>query len=321
MEGFGVISRGKELAVKLLGRWGMMTRRDFVRGSGLGLGAMVLPAFGRDGGGEEQVALFTKHLQGLPADRLGAAVRESGFSWIEAPVRPGGHVEPERVEEDLPRFVETLRKEGVGVSVLTSAINSTDGVQHGEKVLRVARGLGIKRYRMGWYRYDVKRSMWEQLDGFKPMLRDLVQMSGEIGVLPCYQNHSGAGFAGAAIWDVAYLMRDFRADQLAWCFDIMHATIEGGLSWPAEVALVRDRIGVAYFKDFQWADRGIKVCPLGEGRVDRGYLRGLIGGGYGGPFSVHVEYLKGNAKDPEFLKLAIESARRDLEVFKKWRGA
>ena len=85
--------------------------------------------------------------------------------------------------------------------------------------------------------------------------------------------------------------------------------------------MVRDRIGVAYFKDFQWADRGIKVCPLGEGRVDRGYLRGLIGGGYGGPFSVHVEYLKGNAKDPEFLKLAIESARRDLEVFKKWRGA
>jgi sugar phosphate isomerase/epimerase len=116
-------------------------------------------------------------------------------------------------------------------------------------------------------------------------------------------------------------MRDFRADQLAWCFDIMHATIEGGLSWPAEVALVRDRLGVAYFKDFQWAERGIKVCPLGEGRVDSAYLRALNTSGYRGPFSVHVEYLKGNPKDPEFLKLAIESARRDLEVFKKWRGA
>jgi sugar phosphate isomerase/epimerase len=85
--------------------------------------------------------------------------------------------------------------------------------------------------------------------------------------------------------------------------------------------LVRDRIGVAYFKDFQWAERGIKGCPLGEGRVDSGYLRGLIAAGYRGPFSVHVEYLKGNTKDDEFLKLAIDSARRDLELFKKWRGA
>lgn len=297
----------------------MMTRRTFVGGTGLGLAAMAIPAMAAEPA--EEVALFTKHLQGLPPDQLAAAVKKSGFSWIEAPVRLGGHVEPERVEDELPRFVEALRREGVGISVVTSAINSADHTQHGEKVLRVARGLGIKRYRMGWYRYDLKRPLWEQVEGFKPMLRDVVQMSGEIGILPCYQNHSGAGFAGAAIWDVAYLMRDFRADQLAWCFDIMHATIEGGLSWPAEVALVRDRLGVAYFKDFQWAERGIKVCPLGEGRVDSTYLRSLNTGGYRGPFSVHVEYLKGNPKDPEFLKLAIESARRDLGVFKKWRGA
>lgn len=298
----------------------MITRRKFVGGAGVSLAAIAIPAMGARGPEDAEVALFTKHLQGLPPERLAAAVKESGFSSIEAPVRPGGHVEPERVEEDLPRFVEALRKEGVEVSVLTSAINSLDKMQHGEKVLRVARGLGIKRYRMGWYRYDLKRPLWEQLNGFKPMLRDVVQMSGEIGILPCYQNHSGAGFAGAAIWDIAYLMRDFGADQLAWCFDIMHATIEGGLSWPAEVALVRDRIGVAYFKDFQWAERGIKVCPLGDGRVDSGYLRTLNAGGYRGPFSVHVEYLKGDAKDPEFLKLAIDSARRDLNVFKKWRG-
>lgn len=299
----------------------MMTRRKFFEGMGLGLAAMAVSPVAQGETDGSEVALFTKHLQGLPADRLAAAVREAGFSWIEAPIRPGGHVEPERVEEDLPRFVEALRQEGVGVSVLTSAINSVDVGQNGEKVLRVARALGIKRYRMGYYRYDVKRSMWEQLDGLKPMLRDVVQMSGEIGVLPCYQNHSGAGFVGAAIWDAAYLMRDFGATQLAWCFDIMHATIEGGLSWSAEVALVRDRIGVAYFKDFQWAEKGIKVCPLGEGRVDSGYLRGLIAGGYRGPFSVHVEYLKGNANDKEFLKLATASARRDLETFKKWRGA
>ena len=32
-----------------------------------------------------------------------------------------------------------------------------------DAVERVARGLGIKRYRMGWYRYDLKRPMWEQI--------------------------------------------------------------------------------------------------------------------------------------------------------------
>jgi sugar phosphate isomerase/epimerase len=296
----------------------MMTRRQFFERGGFGLAALAASRAGLADGAGPEVALFTKHLQGLPAERLAAAVRESGFTWIEAPVRPGGHVEPERVEDDLPRFAEALAKEGVRIAVLTSAINGIEAGQYGEKVLRAAQKIGIQRYRMGWYRYDIKRPMWEQLDGFKPMLRDLVQMSESIGILPCYQNHSGAGFAGAAIWDMAFLMRDFRPDQLSWCFDIMHATIEGGLSWPAEVALVRDRIGVAYFKDFQWAEKGIRTCPLGEGRIDGGYLRSLRSGAYRGPFSIHVEYLKGDPKDPEFLRLAIQSARKDLEVFNRW---
>ena len=55
-------------------------------------------------------SLFTKHLVGLPYDELASVVAELGFTSVEAPVRKGGHVEPARVEEDLPKLVEAFKK-------------------------------------------------------------------------------------------------------------------------------------------------------------------------------------------------------------------
>ena len=54
----------------------------------------------------------------------------------------------------------------------------------------------------------------------------------ELGIQPCYQNHSGAKYVGAGVWDMAMLMRDHPPADLAWAFDILHATVEGSTSWP-----------------------------------------------------------------------------------------
>jgi sugar phosphate isomerase/epimerase len=300
------------------------SRRTFLQSSAALVAGAILPNGSGFGAAANpapfEISLFTKHFIGLPYDRLAEVVAGLGFTGIEAPIRPGGHVEPARVEEELPKLVEALKKCGVRITMLTSAINSVSDATRTEVVLRTAKSLGIPRYRMNWYSYDNKLPIWPQLDEIRPKLKDLVALSKEIGVLPCYQNHSGAKLVGAGIWDMALLMRDYKPGELAWAFDIMHATIEGSTSWPTEVALVQDHIGMAFFKNFAWEGKGHKPAPLGEGVVGKSYVDQLKVFGYQGPVCLHIEHLKGKLKDPDYLDSAVEATRKDLETLRSWLG-
>jgi hypothetical protein len=95
-----------------------MTRRGFlIAGGGAPLAtAATKPA----------VALFSKPLQHLGWPELGRVVKELGMEGVDLTVRPGGHVLPERVREDLPRAVETLRSYGLSAPMITTAITSGD---------------------------------------------------------------------------------------------------------------------------------------------------------------------------------------------------
>jgi len=265
-----------------------------------------------------EFSLFTKHLVGLPYDQLAETVAGLGFKGVEAPVRKGGHVEPKRVEEDLPKLAEAFRKCGVAITLMTTDINEVNEADRTEKVLRTARALGIPSYRMKWYGYAGAKSHWAQLDEIKPRLRDLVALSRDIGILPGYQNHSGAKYVGAGIWDMAMLMKDYRPAELSWNFDFFHATVEGGLSWPNEFALAREHISMVYFKNFAWQGRVPEGCPLADGVVGKDAVALVRKSGYAGPVCLHVEYLKGKVTDPGALKIATEATRKDLATLKAW---
>lgn len=300
----------------------MTTRRDFLRTSsaalaGLWAGNTVAAEPAASVAGPE-ISLFTKHLIGLSHRELAAAVARIGVTRIEAPVRPGGHVLPAQVEVELPKLVEALAANGITISMLTTGINAVSDVTRTEAVLRTAKALGIKRYRMNWYAYAPDKPLWAQLDEIKPRLRDLVALSMEIGIQPCYQNHSGAKNVGAAVWDMAALMREYRPAELAWSFDILHATVEGGLSWPNQVALARERMAMAYFKNFRWQGRVVDSCPLADGLIDAGYVKMLKASHYQGPVCLHVEYLKGAIGAPGYLDRAIEASRADLATLLAW---
>jgi len=300
----------------------MATRREFLRSTsaalaGLWVGnaaASASPPAAR----VPEVSLFTKHLVGLSHGELASAVARVGVSSIEAPVRPGGHVQPEQVEVELPKLVEALAAQGIAISMLTTGINAVDAATRTEAVLRTAKALGIRRYRMNWYAYAPDKPLWAQLDEIRPRLRDLVALSREIGIQPCYQNHSGAKYVGAGIWDMAALMRDHPASDLAWAFDLFHVTVEGGLSWPNELKLASERIGMAYFKDFTWKGRVPEGCPLGAGQVAPESVSRLREAGFAGPVCLHVEYLKGSVSDSSHVKEAVEATRRDFEVLRRW---
>jgi len=298
----------------------MNTRRDFVRNAGSVAATLALPPLATAGiePSEFRPALFTKHFLGLDHKRLADILASLGVTSIEAPIRPRGHVEPDRVADELPRFVEILKDRGVTISVISSGINAVAPEQHTEKVLRTAKALGIPRYRMNWYFYDLKKPIWPQLDEIRPRLKDLVAFSKEVGILPCYQNHSGRNYVGAPVWDMGLLMRDYKPTELAWCFDLMHATIEGTFSWPIQLNLARDHVEVVNFKNFVWQGKGTRDVPLGEGVVDKGYVDMLKTSGFRGPVTLHVEHLEHLPRDDSYLDKAIAATRQDLAVLKSW---
>jgi sugar phosphate isomerase/epimerase len=298
----------------------MITRRHFLvtMTSAAGVHALRPPAASGCEGLEPQFILFTKHFLGLDHERLADVLASLGVTCVEAPIRPKGHVEPERVADDLPRFAQVLKDRGVAISVISSSINAVVAEQHTEEVLRTARVLGISRYRMNWYYYDLKKPIWAQLDEIRPRLRDLVAFSKEVGVLPCYQNHSGRNYVGAPVWDMALLMRDYRPTELAWCFDLMHATIEGTLSWPIELNLARDHIEMVNFKNFVWQGKGIKDVPLADGVIDRGHVDALRSSGFRGPVTLHVEHLEHLPRDGAYLEKAIAATRKDMALLRSW---
>lgn len=290
------------------------SRRRFLQGSAaLALAPLASHARAEEGARYE-FCTFTKALQPLSYEEMAKAIAGLGFDGIEGAVRPGGHVVPERIEEDLPKLVEALRAEKLAFTLMTSALNEVSAEQHTEKVLRAAAALGIKRYRMGYYRYDLAKPLRPQLAEFRKQLGDLVALSAELGIKPIYQNHSGKDFLGAPVWDLSELLEEFDPAQVGVAFDIGHATVEGGKAWPLHFASVRPWLDTVYFKEPCWKDNRLGWGPLGEGAVDKGFYKLLKDSDFRGPISLHVEYLGQN--DPALVPSVLEATKKDFATLK-----
>ena len=259
-----------------------------------------------------RICAFEKFLQQLSYDELADVIAELGFVGIEATVRNKGHVQPERVEEDLPKLVEALQKRQLEVTTMaTDVLNPSQPLS--EKVIRTAKGLGINTYRMGFYKYDLKKPILAQLDEIRPQVRELADFNRELGVTAFYQNHSGAKYVGGTLWDMIGLLKGVPKEQIGLAFDIRHATIEAGLSWPVIYDVAKPHINSLYVKDFQWDGRKTKHVPLGTGRVDPKFFDLVKRDNFDGPISLHVEYL-----GKEGTQANIDALRRDLKVLKGW---
>ncbi|MBC8352944.1 MAG: sugar phosphate isomerase/epimerase [Planctomycetes bacterium] len=259
-----------------------------------------------------KVCAFVKFVQTLSYDELAEQIAEMGFDGIEATIRDKGQILPEQVPDELPKLVEALKKHGLEITVMASSVNSVDQ-PHTESVLRTAATLGIKRYRMQYYRYDSKRSVAEQLEELRPVVKDLAAMNRELGISGVYQNHSGAYAVGATIWDLHELFRDYSTNELGIAFDIRHATVEAGLSWPVLFNVATPHLGAVYVKDFVWGEKKPHNVPLGTGRVDKSFFTQMRKANFGGPISVHVEYLPKAGVAENILAM-----KNDLATLKGW---
>lgn len=73
-----------------------------------------------------RICIFSKHLQWLDYQGMVQTAADIGFDGVDLTVRPGGHVWPERVEEDLPKAVQAVRAAGLDVPMITTAVTDPD---------------------------------------------------------------------------------------------------------------------------------------------------------------------------------------------------
>lgn len=293
-----------------------MHRRHFLESSALALATTgVSPVFAAENApvADRPLAVFTKMLEKVPADELAEKVAAIGVTGIEAPIRAGGHIEPKDVAEKLPPFAEAFKKRGLEIVILSSDVDQVND-EH-EKVLRTAASLGIKRYRLKHYNYDLKKPIAPQLADIRAKLIDIAAMNKELGVQGQYQNHRGNNYVGGPIWDMVSALDGIDPAQLGLAFDFAHATVEGGNAWELNLHRAAPHIVAVYFKDYRLDGRQWNACPLGEGSVNpksAELVRQLLPATT--PISVHIEYISGKDQAARML----EAMKNDVATLKKW---
>ena len=300
-----------------------LSRRNFVArismaGAATALGSAIsLSAAAATDGKRFKIIAFSKPFRTLNAAQTAELVADVGWDGVELPVRAkDGQITPEKVEEELPKFVEAFRARGREINIVTTDITSVTPTA--EKVLRTASKLGIKRYRLGQAYYAKDKPIPEQLNEVAARLRDLAALNKELGIQAGFQNHSGANYIGAPIWDVWTMIKDLDPKAMGFCFDIGHATIEGGLAWPTHFRMATPHLTAVFVKDFRWQKTGkdwkAAWCPLGEGMVSRDFFNRLKATNYAGPICQHHEYEWGNETEMRAY------FKKDLATLREWLG-
>jgi sugar phosphate isomerase/epimerase len=273
-----------------------------------------------------KVAIFSKHLQFLQGEALARGAAEIGYDGIDITVRKGGHIDPEKVRQDLPALVKTIRAQSLEVPMITTDIVDAD-TPFAEDMVATAAGLGILHYRFGGFKYTGEPYP-RQLAAFRPRLVKLAALNAKYRSCAMYHTHSGAGVVGASIWDLHIVMQDIDPAQVGVNFDVAHATIEGGVGgWINSLKITGPHLRGIAVKDFVWAKdpKGAwqpQFRPLGEGMVHVAeFLQLVKAAGFHGPLQQHFEYPLGGANDGK-AKLTIPQAevfaamKRDLTTLR-----
>jgi sugar phosphate isomerase/epimerase len=266
-----------------------------------------------------KIDIFSRHLQWLrTADEVAEAVNQMGFDGVDITVRPyPGHVDPARVAQDLPPFVNTIRKHGLSVTEITCPITDADS-PNAEAILQTASSLGITHYWWGTFRYVQGKPVLPQLDELKPRVAKLAALNARYHMTAMYHTNEGSGPVGAAIWDLLYVLKDFDPAQVGFHYDFGHMTIGGGNgTWALNLRAAGPYIAGVSVKDGVLeagpvdapGGRGgigmpngwrVKQVPLGQGLDNLPALAAILKEiAFSGPLEVQAEYPNGGAESAQ----------------------
>ena len=239
------------------------------------------------------VRLFSKPIDAFEFDFMCECLSRSGIEGFDLTVRPGGKVEPAKVEEDLPKLVGRAKKHNLALDMMVTGILVPDD-PFTERVLKTASSVGISHYRLGWSDYDLKKGIWESLQLYRVAMKGISEINRKYNIHGDYQNHAGPRIGGP-VWDLHELLRDLPPEFIGCQYDVRHATVEGANTWILGMRLLAPYIKTLAIKDFTWESVNGKpmavTVPLGEGTVNWDlYFKTLKELNISGPITLHVEY-------------------------------
>ncbi len=311
-------------------RYEELSRRTFIHAAGLATAALTTkpvsaPAATKQAAVKRPICVFSKHLQWLDYKEMAEVVAEIGFDGVDLTVRPGGHVLPEKVRDDLPRALEAVKAAGISMPMMTTKISEPDDPLTAN-ILKTAEQCGVGYYRMGYLTYDDKKTVMGSLDALKPKMKKLAALNEQYNIHGAYQNHAGTR-VGGPVWDLWELLKDLDPNWMGCQYDVRHATVEGGKSWQLGMKLLSGFIRSTVIKDFRWEKKDGKWkdvhVPLGEGVVDfKRYFKLVKSLNIGGPISLHFEYpvydkANKNLSQKERRRQTITNMRRDLTALRR----
>lgn len=265
------------------------------------------------------IVVFSKVYQTLKLnfDEAAALTAEAGIDGIDCPVRPGGEVLPEHVARQLPEYAAALRKRGLQLPLLTTAITGVSS-PCAEDILCTAKKLGVQFYRLGFVIRETNGSAGNQVREIKAQFKDLAALNKQIGIGAIFQNHSPAGrnYVGGDLTELYEIVRDFDPAQIGVAFDIGHALVVHGDDWRRHFEKLKSHLKIAYVKDVKRPGRWV---PFGEGDIgSTGYFKLLKELKYQAPVSLHIEFDwtdGGKSKTRPALVKALQDSSR---VLRRW---
>jgi L-ribulose-5-phosphate 3-epimerase len=301
-----------------------LSRRDFITrtlaatstAAFCGSGALPVLAEGKSA---LPIVVFSKVYQTLKLNfaEAAAVTAEGGIDGVDCPVRPGGEILPENVTRELPEYAAALRKRGLQLPLLTTAITSVSS-PCAEDVLRTAKKLGVQFYRLGFINRQTDVQAGKQVREIRAQLKDLAALNKQIGIGALFQNHSPAGqiYVGGDLSELYDIVKDFDPAQIGIAFDIGHALVVHGDDWRGHFEKLKSHLKIAYVKDVK---RPARWVPFGAGEVAQtGYFKLLKELRYQAPISLHIEFDwtdGGKTKTRPALVKALQDSSR---VLRRW---
>lgn len=271
------------------------------------------------------ISFFTKPLDKYGPDFFMDTLKMAGIDGLDLTVRPKGCVLPERVENDLPKIVEMAKQKGLTVEMMVSNITKADDPL-AAKVLSTAAKNGVSHYRLGYYKYNKSLGVRTSVEKIKSEMQALAELNKSVGIQGGYQNHAGNWF-GAAMWDLAEVLKDIPKAHMSSQFDIRHAVCEGNRSWVTAMQLLAEKIGSLAIKDFTWdvseGQSKVKKLPLGEGIVDFDlFFKNLKTFDVVAPMTLHVEHALLNTEEEslpllEQQKILVSKLKADVDFIRQ----
>ena len=173
-----------------------------------------------------------------------------------------GHINPARVAQELPAFVNRVRAHGLRVTQIKGPAITDVTAPNAEAIIGAAAQAGITHYSLGGYTYDLMKPLPPQLDAIKLRIERFVRLNQKHRITLVYDTRPGPASVGGVVLDLLSVMKAFDAKYIGFHWDTGHMALHGDGMWETLMRLAGPYVAAVGWRDRGWAqDLGL----LGEG--------------------------------------------------------